>query len=216
MADILTAADISELRREWVADEIDDRPEWGSGGAKVAVLAAVGASSVSLSGLGDGTVKRGTPFSIRTGTTENRYTATADATITGGAAVVYVSPLLKQAVAVNDVVTVEPYARSVFNRVFQRTLFSDVQLEDFARRAEERWGARIHDSLDPRRLRFKAIAMLAIQEKQESSEYEAAVIQLDSQDGGTGHWARLEARRKEYESDVTHNSMGPAYGVTTR
>lgn len=216
MADILTAADIAELRREWVADEIDDRPEWGSGGANVAVVAAVGASSVSLSGLGAGTVKRGTPFSIRTGTVENRYTVTTDATITGGAAVVYVSPLLKQAVAVNDVVTVEPYARSVFNRVFQRLLFSDVQLEDFARRAEERWGARIHDSLDPRRLRFKAIALLAIQEKQESSEYESAVIQLEAQDGGTAHWARLEARRKEYESDVSRSSTGPSYGVTTR
>ena len=216
MADILTAADISELRREWIVDELDDRPEWGSGGAKVAVLAAVGASSVSLSGLGAGTVKRGTPFSIRTGTVEARYTVTADATITAGAAVVYPSPLLKQAVAVNDVVTVEPYARSVFNRVFSTLFFSDVEVEDLARRAEERWGQRIADSTDPRRLRFKAIGLLSIEAKLQSTDYEAAVTQLGSQDGGRGHFDRLVAKKKEYEADVTHRASGPAYGTTTR
>lgn len=216
MADILTAADISELRREWVVDEIDERPEWGSGGAKVGVLAAVGASSVSLTALGAGTVRRGTPFSILSGTTENRYTATADATITATVAIVSISPLLVQAVAVNDVVRVERFYRSVFNRVFRRLLFSDVQLEDLARRAEERWGPRIHESVDPRRLRFKAIALLAIGEKQESTEYESAVIQLESQDGGRGHFDRLEAKRKEYEADVTRRTTGHAYGVTIR
>lgn len=216
MADILTAADISELRREWIVDEIDDRPEWGSGGAKVAVLAAVGASFVSLSGLGAGTVKRGTPFSIRTGTTEVRYTVTADAGITAGAAVVYISPLLKQTVAVNDTVTAEPFARSVFNRVFSRLFFSDVEVEDLARRAEERWGQRIANSNDPRRLRFKAVGLLSIEAKLESTDYEAAVIQLGNQDGGRGHYDRLLAKKKEHEADVTHLATGPAYGVSIR
>lgn len=216
MADILTAADISELRREWVADEIDDRPEWGSGGAKVAVLAAVGASSVSLSGLGAGTVKRGTPFSIRTGTVENRYTVTTDATITAGAAVVSVSPLLKQAVAVNDVVTVETVALSHLNRAFGYQLFSDIAIEDLARRAEERWGTRIQDSGDPRRLRFKAIASLAIDAMLVSADWGNAVAQAGYQDGGTAFRAEWKAKQEKYESDVTHNSMGPAYGITTR
>ena len=216
MADILTASDIAELRREWVVDEIDERPEWGSGGAKASAGAAIGAASVALTALGAGTIKRGTPFTILSGTTENRYTATADATITATAATVYVSPLVVAAVSTNDPARVERYYRSVFNRVFRRLLFSDVEVEDLARRAEERWGQRIHDSVDPRRLRFKAIALLAIEAKLESTDYESAVIQLEAQDGGRGHFERLEAKRREYEAEVTHNARGPMYGVTSR
>lgn len=216
MADILTAADIADLRREWVVDEIDERPEWGSGGAKASAIAAVGAASVALTALGVGTVKRGTPFTILSGTTENRYTVTADATITATAATVYVSPLVAAAVAVNDAVRVERYYRSVFNRVFHRLLFSDVEVEDLARRAEERWGDRIHEAGDVRRMRFKAIGALAIAAKLESTDYEAAVIQLEAQDGGRGHFERLAAKQKEYENDVAAKVTGPGYGITIR
>lgn len=216
MADVLTAADISELRREWVVDEIDERPEWGSGGAKVGVLAAVGASSVSLTALGDGTVKKGTRFSILSGTTENRYAATADATITATAATVYVSPLLVQAVAVNDVVKVEKIYRSYFNRVYKRLMFSDVDMEELSRRAEETWGARIHDSRDPRRLRFEAISALALKQQETDAEFYAAVIQYEAQDGGSGFYQRLTALRREYEADLSFNASGPVYGVASR
>ncbi len=216
MADILTAADISELRREWVVDEIDARPEWGSGGAKVGTPAAVGASSVALVGLGAGTLRRGTPFTVTTGTTPVRYTVTADVAVVANAATVSVSPVLEQAVLANDVVRVERYARSVFNRVFGRLLFSDVEIEDFARRAEEQWGPRIHDAGDPRRMRFKAIGLLAISAKLESTEYESAVIQLESQDGGRSHMERLEKRRAEYEASVTRKATGPVQGSLTR
>lgn len=216
MADILTAADIAELRREWVVDEIDERPEWGSGGAKASAGAAIGAASVALTALGAGTIKRGTPFTLLNGTTENRYTVTADATITATAATVYVSPLLVATVTTNDAARVERYYRSVYNRVFLRLLFSDVEIEDLARRAEERWGARIHDSADPRRMRFKAIAALAIKAKLESTDYESAVIQLEAQDGGRSHFERLAARQREYENDVAQKTTGLAYGITVR
>lgn len=216
MADILTAADIAELRRDWVVDEIDARPEWGPGTAKVSAGASAGAAFVALSGLGTGTLRRGTPFTITTGTTPVRYTVTADATITGGAATVYVSPLLEQAALANDLVRVERYYRSVFNRVFGRLMFSDVDLEDFARRAEEQWGARIHDAGDPRRMRSKAIGLLALTAKLESTEYESAVIQLEAQDGGRAHMERLEKRRAEYESAVTRRATGPVLGTIYR
>lgn len=216
MADVLTAADIAELRREWIVDEIDERPEWGSGGAKAAAGASIGATSVSLTALGSGTVKRGTPFTILSGTTENRYTVTADATITATAAVVYVSPLVVQAVATNDPVRVERFYRSVFNRVFGRLLFSDVELEDMARRAEERWGERIHNSADPRRTRFAAIGYLAIEAKLESTDYETAVLQLESQDGGRSHYERLQAKRQKYEAEVTYKTTGPGFGALYR
>lgn len=216
MADILTAADIAELRRDWVVDEIDARPEWGSGSAKVQTGASAGAASVALSGLGTGTLRRGTPFTITTGTTSVRYTVTADVAITANAATVSVSPVLEQAVLANDPVRVERYARSVFNRVFSRLLFSDVDLEDLARRAEEQWGVRIHDSGDPRRMRFKAISLLAISAKLESTEYESAVIQLEAQDGGRAHMERLERKRAEYEAAVTRRATGPVLGSLTR
>ena len=216
MADILTAADIAELRREWVVDEIDDRPEWGAGGAKVATSASAGAAAVALTGLGAGTLRRGTPFTIQSGTTVVRYAVTADVAITAGAATVSIAPLLEQAVTTNDPVRVERFYRSVFNRVHRRLLFSDVELEDLARRAEERWGTRIHESADPRRLRFKAIALLAIQAKTESTDYETAVIQLEAQDGGRGHYERLDKRRAEYEAEVTQRVTGHSYGMTLR
>lgn len=216
MADILTAADIAELRREWIVDEIDERPEWGSGGAKASAGAAIGAATVALTALGAGTVKRGTPFSLLSGTTENRYTVTADATITATAATVYVSPLIVATVSTNDSARVERYYRSVFNRAFRRLLFSDVEVEDLARRAEERWGERIHEATDVRRMRFKAIAALAIAAKLESTDYEAAVIQLEAQDGGRGHFDRLAAKQREYENDVAAKVTGPGYGVTIR
>lgn len=211
MADILTAADIAELRRDWVVDEIDERPEWGTGGARVSAAASAGASSVSLLGLGSGTLRRGTPFLIKTGTTEVRYTLTADATITAGAATAYVSPLLEQAVLVNDAVRAEKFYRSVFNRVFRRLLFSNVDLEDFAKRAEEQWGARIHDVGDPRRMLFRAIGYIALSAKLESTDYEAAVIQMESPDGGRSHRERLEKRRSEYETWLMSKSTGPRF-----
>ena len=124
--------------------------------------------------------------------------------------------LLEQAIAVNDPVRVERFYRSVFNRVHRRLLFSDVDLQDLARRAEERWGDRIHDAADPRRLRFRAIALLGIEVKLESTDYESAVIQLDSQDGGRYHFDRLKAKREEFEAEVSRRTTGPAYGVTYR
>jgi len=216
VADILTAADIAELRREWIVDEIDERPEWGSGGAKASAIAAIGAASVALTGLGAGTIKRGTPFYVRCGAVESRYVVTEPATITASAATVYVTPLVELVIDTNDPVRVERYYRSVFNRVFHRLLFSDVEVEDFARRAEERWGARIHESTDPRRMRYRAIGALAIAAKLESTDYESAVIQLESQDGGRGHLERLARKQLEYENDVAQKTTGHSYGITTR
>lgn len=215
MADILTAADLAELRRDWVLDSIDERPEWGVT-PKVKTSAAIGAASLALKGLGSGTIKRDTQMIVTTAGVPQSLTVTADATITAAEATVYVTPLLQRAVSSDDLVTVDAETRSVFNRVFGRLMFSDVTIQDMARRAEERWGVRISDSPDPRRCRFAAIALLAIEEKLISTDYEAAVLRLQAADSGRGHFDRLESLRKRYESEVAFKSSGPAQGSLSR
>ena len=66
---ILSTADISELRTDrWVSDLYDPHNEWGAAGsAKLAASASAGVDSLSLSGLGVGTVKRGTDFTVQAG-----------------------------------------------------------------------------------------------------------------------------------------------------
>lgn len=215
MADILSSTDLAELRRDWVLDSIDERPEWGAA-PKVKTGAAIGAASVALKSLGSGTLKRDTQIIITTAGVPQSLTVTADAAITAAEATVSITPLLQRAVLAEDLITVDSETRSVFNRVFGKLMFSDVTIQDMARRAEERWGARISDAADPRRCRFAAIALLAIDEKLISTDYEAAVLRLQAADSGRGHFDRLESLRKRYESEIGFKSTGPAQGTLTR
>lgn len=215
MADILSAADLAELRRDFVLDAIDDRPEWGAA-PNVKTSALAGAASVVLKGLGTGTLKRDTQIVIVTANVPQTLTLTADATIAAAEATVSVTPILQRAVAADDAITVEPEYRSVYNRVFGRLMFSDVTLQDLARRAEERWGTRISEARDPRRCRLAAIGLLAIDEKLVSTDYEAAVLRLQAADSGRGHYERLESARKRLEAEVSTKTTGPAQGSLKR
>jgi hypothetical protein len=215
VTDILSSADLAELRRDWVLDSIDERPEWGLA-PKIKTSAAIGAATLALKALGSGTIKKDTQIIVTTASVPQSLTVTADATIAAGEATISVTPLLQRAVVADDLITVESETRSVFNRVFGRLMFSDVTIQDLARRAEERWGGRISDSPDPRRCRFAAIALLAIDEKLISTDYEAAVLRLQAADSGRGHFDRLESLRKRYESEIGFKSTGPAQGSLTR
>lgn len=221
MADILTAADIAELRREWVVDDFEDAPEWGApGAAKVGAVASAGALSLSLSGLGAGVLSRGARFSITAGGLSAEYAVHDDATVTAGAATVTLDRPLIYAVAQNDPVSLLREEIGMVARVFKRRQFSDVDLENFARRAEERWGVAIHGARDKRSALYSAVAVLAIDAKIASPVHYSAVIGHEAQDGGQSFLAGLEKARARYLGnlglDTDEKHRGPIYGIATR
>jgi hypothetical protein len=213
---MLSDADIAELRREWILDVWDAHGEWGAlGSAKVAAPASAGADTLGLSGLGTGTLRSGTNFVVISGGVTIPLTVKADAAITAGAATVTVAPRLPRAVTTNDPARVEPDREGPVARVFgereNRPMFSAVDIQALAMRAEERWGQVIRTSLDPRRFRFMAIAYFAIVAQQRSAKYEQAVSQMDAQDGGRGHYDRLESMRVKYETALSRQATGPRF-----
>lgn len=213
MPDLLSAADILALRREEIGDEIDLHPEWGaSGAAKVASGAAAGAASIALKNLGSGSLKRGTPFAVLSGTVAVRYTVTADVAITTGAATANISPVLAQAVVTNDSVTVEPFYRSVFNKVFQRELFSDVALQDLALQARQRYDKTISVADDPSRKFYRAIKLLALREMLlPGSEFRQALQIADPSQQGRVEIESLERALSSLEREVSHDVKGPRF-----
>lgn len=211
MPDTLSAADIATLRAHYLNDDVQERPEWGSSPVTSA-SAAIGASSLALSGLGSGTLTRGTSFYVASGGAVQRLTVTADAAITAGAATVSISPLLTQAVGSAAPITPEPLRRSVFNRVFNRQLFTDVALQDLAAEAERLYGRKIYASDSPSTMRYRAIELLALREMLlPGSEYQQALAAQDTSQQGRTELERLERRRKELESDVSTDRKGPRF-----
>jgi hypothetical protein len=75
--------------------------EWSEPGAVAAAGAAKGATSLPVDGIGSGTIPAGSTFEVNGDT----YAVTADATISGNAATLPISPPLKAAAVDNDVVT---------------------------------------------------------------------------------------------------------------
>lgn len=227
MADLLTATDIAELRRdEWVSDLWNPHVEWGTeGSAKLTANASAGADTLALTGLGTGTITRGTNFTILSGGITLPRTVSADVAIVAGAATVSLTSRLPFGVLANDKVYVQPDRLGAFARVFggheNRPQFSDVQIEDFAKRATGMWAAEIHKSSSPRPALFAAISILAIDAKLASTEHALAVEQMGFQDGGTAFRAQLEKRKgvhlKALGLDADSQApTGPTYGVTTR
>lgn len=211
MPDILSASDIATLRAHHLNDDVQERPEWGPTPVTSAGAAA-GAATLALSGLGTGTLTRGTSFYVSSGGAVQRLTVTADVTIAAGAATVSISPLLAQAVSSSASITVEPLRRSVFNRVFNRQLFTDVALQDLAAEAERQYGRRIYSADSPATMRYRAIELLAIREMLlPGSEYQQALAAQDQSQQGRTELERLERRRQLIESEVGTERKGPRF-----
>lgn len=193
MAD-LTDAQIRTLRKDWLGDYIDEHPEWG-GSPTVRVSAAVGAATLSLQGLGVGTVNRGTPFvHYGEGIRRDTYTVMESASIVSGFVVVSIQPLLAAKATVGDVVKPEPIYRSTFNKRNHRLFFDDSELQDLAVRADARWTRRIASSRDPIEMWFRGIELLALERMLSSgSEYTDAVLADDARGNAKQHLDNLRA-----------------------
>jgi len=211
MPDTLSATDIATLRAHHLNDDVQERPEWGSAPVTSAGASA-GAAALALSGLGTGTLTRGTSFIVSSNGAVQRLTVTTDVTIAAGAATVAISPLLTQAVQSGATITPEPLRRSVFNRVFNRQLFSDVALQDLGAEAERLYGRRIYSADAPATMRYRAIELLAIREMLlPGSEYQQALAAQDQSQQGRTELERLERRRQLIESEVGTERKGPRF-----
>ena len=170
----LSAAQILTLRTKWIDDYVNDHTEIGRS-AVTSSVAASGATSLALSGLGSGTILKGTVLLLTVGGRLDRYTVTADATITANAATVYVTPALLAGVPGATQVQAERYLQSLFNKATAAQFFSDDEIGELADRAESTYGQRIAASRDPEEMLNRGIRLLANESKMDSSDYHAAI-----------------------------------------
>ncbi len=216
MIQVLVPADITTLRREWLGDEVDLRPSWGAA-AHLSAGASIGAATLALAGMGVGSVTRGTRFYVVSAGVPVRYAVTSDATITAGAVTVGISPLLAQAATANDAVQVEPVLRSTFNKQLGREYFSDVDIEDLAHHAMERYGPRIQMAPDQKRALYRSIKLLALQAMLlPGSEYRQALAAADQTQQGRTEIASMEAEIRTLESEVAYVRKGPGFAEVFR
>lgn len=208
MPDLLTAVDIDTLRRVWIQDLVDDQCEFGS--AFIAEAAQAGAVFVHLTGLGTGTLRRGTPFWIYfPGGSQERYHVAAECGITAGSAVVSISPALLSSVAQGFTVKPEPYLKSVFNMRTGRPFFSDPDLQDLALQAVETYGRRIATAADPERARYRAIRKLALDQMLgPGSVFLAELAADDERNNADGIVKRLEKILQEDREFLETASRG--------
>lgn len=206
----LGAADLLTLRNKWIDDYVNDHPEIGRTAATTST-AVSGATSLALGTLGvaSGTISKGTVLLLTVAGRFDRYSVTADATITASAATVYVAPALLSAVPSGTAVQAEPYYQSLFNKARagenNPQFFTDDEIGELADRAESMWGQRIATSRDPQEFLFRGIRLLANQAKMDSSDFHAAVramarerfdVELDKID------RRINEDRKAVESQT--------------
>ena len=170
----LSAADLLTLRTKWIGDYVNDHTEIGRT-AVTSATAASGATSLALSGLGSGTILKGTVLLLTVGGRMDRYTVTTDATITANAATVYVTPALLAGVPSSTQVQAERYLQSLYNKATGGQFFSDDEVGELADRAESTYGKRIAGSVDPTEFLFRAIRLRGNEAKMDSSDYHAAV-----------------------------------------
>lgn len=203
----LSAADLLTLRTKWIDDYVNDHTEIGRT-AVTSTTAASGATSLALSGLGSGTVLKGTVLLLTVGGRMDRYNVSVDATITANAATVYVTPALFAGVPSGTQVQAERYLQSLYNKATGGHFFSDDEVDELANRAESTYGQRIVGSRDPQEFKLRAIRLLANEAKYDSSDYHAAIramarerydIELD----------KLQRRIGEDQKAVASNIVGP-------
>ncbi len=203
----LGAADLLTLRTKWIDDYVNDHTEIGRS-AVTSATAASGATSLALSGLGSGTVLKGTVLLLTVGGRMDRYTVSADATITANAATVYVTPALLAGVPSATQVQAERYLQSLFNKATGGQFFSDDEIGELADRAESVYGARIASSLDPVEFLNRAVRLLANEAKIDSSDYHAAVRAM-ARERYDLEMDKLQRRIGDDQKAVASNIVGP-------
>jgi hypothetical protein len=187
--DLLTSQQLRTFRRDWIGDLVDDRVEWGATPA-VAVAADAGDASLQLTGLGEGVVTKGTPFSLVLSDRAFRHFVSSDSSIASGDATITFTPRLSTAVPEGTRVYAEPIRRSIYNKNTDGALFfSDPELQELARRAKERWTAWIAQESNAETALFIAMRVLAYETMLGDSNFRS-VVEYENPDA-ENYFARL-------------------------
>ena len=205
----LTAAQIEILRKEYLADYVDQHPEWGTA-PNVASTGAVGDDHIHLRALGVGTINAGTRFvHVAGGVRRDSYAVTMSIPIVANAATVFISPLLIAPAVASERIEVEPILKSDFNRHTRRQFFDDTQLRAFAVRAWDTYGERIAGAPDPVRTLYKIIRTYAYDEMLSGgSAFVAALLANDSRGNGARLLDRMVADRERDLADLNTGNRG--------
>lgn len=210
MANLFTAAQLTKFRKVWINDLVDDHTEIG-GGASTSASAAQGATSLALSGLGSasGTVSKGTGLLVHSAGYVRLYQAAADATISGSAATVTITPALWVAAASGDRVLPRADLAGAFNRKTRRQLFLDSDIQDFATRAQQ-WRAReIAESPDPEEALFKATAVKVAESLLENTGWRDSLFAGEGADAARLALADIKELTAKFEREISPREFGP-------
>lgn len=208
MASILSAAQITTLRKVWLPDLVDVHAEIGTAGT-VASGASVGATSLALTGLGSGTIATGTRIRVSSQGQWTTYRVTADVLIALTAATVTISPSLYIAATTGDVVAPIADRLSSYNKKEGRQYFADADLVALATRATQ-WRAReIADADDPDEVFLKATAILGIRQMLSDSGFRDTLAANGGQESANATLAELAKREQRYEMDISPREFGP-------
>lgn len=208
MADLLSAAQISTLRSDWIKDEVDTRPEWGS--APTIGSASAGAASATFSNLGIGTIRKGTEFTITHGNRSQTYHVRADAVIATASAVLSFSPGLAAATSSGTYVYPRDLRRSIYNRKSGQVFFSDEELLRISDIVEQKRGSWIYAQDNPSEARFRCIRIECFRRYLASDEWQKVII-AGEQGTATSDKvvASLQAQLTDDERIVEADERGP-------
>ena len=177
-------------------DFIDLRPEWGT--ATVSSDASAGALTLAVSGLGSGTLRSGTTFTLDHNGNFQTYTLLTDTVPSAGAAVLPIAPPLVAPVSAGVAVTPESRKKSLYNKRTGRLFFSDADLQYHAQHAMKVKGRWIRQSENSDVALFRAVRFFGWTAMLSSDEYLAAILMNDER----GTAAKLiDAKKKLLDED---------------
>lgn len=205
----LNAVQIRTLRTLWISDEIDLHPEFLEG-TTVKTTATAGTVSVTLTGLGTGSIAKGSRLLFEVSNRKDAYSVTGTVSIVTNEATVTLSPALISDIPSGTSVSAVPFYRSVFNRATRRLFFSDEELQSLASLAETKWHSRIATAADFETMLFRAIRLLANEQKlAEGSEYLSCLIAEDPNRGAGPGITHLQELVKEDRAVLEARTYGP-------
>lgn len=196
MADILTAAQLTTFRRDWLPDEVNLRREWAN--ATLESNAVAGDESLDVAGLFPSlAIEKGAVVYITIDGSPFTFRVTADTTadVTGDATLA-VSPEVPTPGASSGIsVGARQIRRSLYNSWTSKQYFDDGQLLDLCKRAREEEGEWIARQGERMRATYTVMRRLGIERMLADSQFTAV---YDSLPGGA---AALERLRAQLEAD---------------
>lgn len=206
--DLLSASQIATLRSDWIADEVDLRPEWGA--SPTIGTATAGATVATFSALNSGTIKAGSAFMLTHGNRPQTYYVRANVTIASNTASISFAPGLAAATTTGDRVLVQAYRRSAYNKKAGAVFFEDSELLRIADVVEQKRGSWIYAHDNPAEARYRCIRIECFRRMLASTDwYQTLLIGEDTTAIGDRSVQLLQAQLADDERIVESDERGP-------